>query len=178
METTPSSHGNSHLNSNYSHKHGGKHDEGKALIPDSHNVRAERHSLPSLLQIKTRSKSEPATSPFDFMQFLAQHVKGLFWQLKATFATSQSCRKRAIASPDPCSPMTNSAPLPTLFSVELLDEKEEPFSDRPEFSSIIMCRPIKAHAFTISTGMLGPNRNQLTEDHWLFPSTRRRKRHV
>ena len=31
------------------------------------------------------------------------------WQLKATFATSQSCRKRAIVSPDVCSPMTNNA---------------------------------------------------------------------
>ena len=76
------------------------------------------------------------------------------WQLKASFATSQSCRKRAIVSPDPCSPMTNNASLPTLFSSELLDDIEEPFSERPGFSSIIMCRPIKAHAFTVSTGML------------------------
>ena len=38
------------------------------------------------------------------------------WQLEATFATSQSCRKKAIASPDLCSPMTNNATLPTLFS--------------------------------------------------------------
>ena len=41
------------------------------------------------------------------------------WQLEATFANSQSCRKRAIASPNLCSPMTNNAPLPALFSLEL-----------------------------------------------------------
>ena len=40
-------------------------------------------------------------------------------QLKATFATFQSCRKSAIASPDPCSPVANNAPLSTLFSLEL-----------------------------------------------------------
>ena len=42
------------------------------------------------------------------------------WQPKATCATSQSHRRWAIASPDPCSPMTNKAPLPTLFSLEPL----------------------------------------------------------
>ena len=88
------------------------------------------------------------------------------WQLKATFATFQSCTKRAIVPPDPCSPMTNNALLPTLFSLELLHEKEEPLSVRQEFSSAIMCKPTKAHAFTDSTGMLGPN--QLPEDHQLF----------
>ena len=31
-----------------------------------------------LLQNKTRLESEPATPPFDVMQFLAQHVQG-FW---------------------------------------------------------------------------------------------------
>ena len=81
------------------------------------------------------------------------------WQLKATFATSQSCRKRAIVSPDPCCLMTNNASLPTLFFLlEILDETEEPMSDRQEVSSAIVCKPIKAHAFTASTGMLGPNR--------------------
>ena len=77
------------------------------------------------------------------------------WQLDATFATSQSCRKREILSPDPRSPVTHDASLPTLFSLELLDETEEPLSQ--EFSSAIMCKPTKAHAFTASTGMLGPN---------------------
>ena len=71
---------------------------------------------------------------------------------------SQFCRKWAIMSPDPCSPMTDKAPLPTLFSLELLEEKEESLSIRHESSSAIMCKPTKAHAFTASTGMLGPNR--------------------
>ena len=62
-------------------------------------------------------------------------------------------------SPDPCSPMTNNASLPTLFSLELLDETKEPLSDRQEFSSAIMCKPTKAHAFTFSAEMLSPNRN-------------------
>ena len=80
------------------------------------------------------------------------------WVPKATFATSQSWRKRATVSPDPCGPMTNSASLPTLFPPDLLDETEEPLSDRQEVSSAIMCKPIKAHAFTLSAEMLGPNR--------------------
>ena len=54
--------------------------------------------------------------------------------------------------------MTNSASLPTLCSPELLDDTEDPLSDRQEFSSAIMCKPIKAHAFTCSAEMLGPNR--------------------
>ena len=78
--------------------------------------------------------------------------------VNATFATSQSCRKRETLSLGPCSPMTCSASLPALFSLELLDETKEPLSDRQEFSSDIMCNPTTAHAFTASTGMLGPNR--------------------
>ena len=65
---------------------------------------------------------------------------------------------RRLPLPDPCSPMTNNASLPTLFSPKPLDDTEEPLSDRQAFSSAIMCRPIKAHDFTVSTGMLGPNR--------------------
>ena len=61
-------------------------------------------------------------------------------------------------SPDPCSMMTYSASSPTLSSHELLDDTEDPLSDRQAFSSAIMCRPIQAHAFAVSTGMLGPNR--------------------
>ena len=61
-------------------------------------------------------------------------------------------------SRDPCSPMTNNASLPTLFSLELSDETEKPLSDCQEFYSDIMCKPTKAHAFTASTAMLGPNR--------------------
>ena len=64
--------------------------------------------------------------------------------------------RRAIVSPDPCSPMTNSASLSTLFSPELLDDTEEPLSDQV-FSSAIICKPIEAHAFTFSAEMLGPN---------------------
>ena len=45
---------------------------------------------------------------------------------------------------------------PTVFSSELLDDTKEPSFDRAKFSSI-MCRPIKARAFPVSTGMLGPN---------------------
>ena len=37
-------------------------------------------------------------------------------------------------SPDPCNPMTNNASLPTLSLSELHDDKEEPFSDRPDFA--------------------------------------------
>ena len=84
------------------------------------------------------------------------------WQLKATFATSQSCWKRAIVSPDPCNPMTNNVSLPTLFSSELLEETEEPFSDRPDFSSIIICRPINCRCFSfplrITLGTRQPRR--------------------
>ena len=45
------------------------------------------------------------------------------------------------------------SPDPTLFSPELLDDTEDPLSDRQAFSSAVMCRPTKAHAFTVSTGM-------------------------
>ena len=48
----------------------------------------------------------------------------------------------------------------TLFSPELLDETEEPLSDRQEFSSAIMCKPIKAHAFAVPAEMLSPNRTR------------------
>ena len=85
-------------------------------------------------------------------------VSNAFWQLRATFATSQSCRIREMLSPDPCNPMTHSGSLPTLPSYEPLDDTEEPLSDRQAFSSAIMCRPSKAHAFTVSAGTLGPNR--------------------
>ena len=51
------------------------------------------------------SKTKPTTSPFYFVQFLAQHVRATS-QLRATFATSKSCKGWAIASPDPCSPMS------------------------------------------------------------------------
>ena len=64
--------------------------------------------------------------------------------------------------------MTYSASLPTLSSHEILDDAEEPLSDRQAFSSATMCRPIKAHAFTVSTGNAGPKPNQLTEDPRLF----------
>ena len=159
--------------SNHSHEHGGKHGEGKALIPDSHNVHTETNfernrpansaqrdmSYTSFSFCKTRRAQNPSQPRFLSTSYISWHTMSrAIWQLKATFATSQSCRKRAILSQDPCSPMTNNASLPTLLSSELLDDTEEPFSDSPEFYSIIMCRPIKAHAFTASTEMLGPNR--------------------
>ena len=112
--------------STYSHKHGGKHDEGKALIPDSHNVDTETTlegnrpanstqkdmSFTSFPFCKTRRAQNPAQPRILSTSCNSWHnMSRATWQLKATFATSQSCRKRAIVSPDPCSPMTNSASL-------------------------------------------------------------------
>ena len=65
--------------------------------------------LPLLAKDRTRSEAEPAALPFDVMQLLTYAI----WQPKATFATSQFCKKWAITSPDPCSPTTNSAPSPS-----------------------------------------------------------------
>ena len=58
---------------------------GGALIPDGHNVRCNKieklrqngsaHKGLSLNR-QARSETKPTTSPFDFMQFLAQHVQG------------------------------------------------------------------------------------------------------
>ena len=49
----------------------------------------------------------------------------LFGSSGLPFATSQSCRKSGILSPDPCSPMTQNGSLPTLFSLELLNRTED-----------------------------------------------------
>ena len=68
---------------------------------------------------------------------------GLYGSSRLPLPTSQSCRKRAFVSPDPCNPMTNNASLPTLFSSELLATHRSQFSDRQAFSSAIMCRPIQ-----------------------------------
>ena len=156
----------SHLSpSNYSHEHGDKPDEGKALIQtatlfplkQTSLLSSEGHVIASFLFYKTRRAQNPnqprllSTSCNSWPS-----MSGAIWQLKATFATSQSCRKRAIVLSDPCSPMTNKAPLPTLFSLELLDEKEEPLSDHLELSSIVMCRPIKVTSTTGYWAQTGP----------------------
>ena len=82
------------------------------------------------------------------MHFLAQRVQGYMAAPGYLSHLPVMKEEGAMVSPDPCSPITNSVSLPTLFSPELLDEKEEPLSDRQEFSSAIMCKPIEAHAFT------------------------------
>ena len=87
---------------------------------------------------------------------------------KATFATSQSCRKKAIVSPDPCSPMTNNASLPTLFSHELLDDAEEPFSDRPAFLLNHQVQTVQSTRFHCFDWDAGRKPNQLTEAPELF----------
>ena len=117
-------------------------------------------SLASFLFCKTRRAQNPNQPRLLSTSCNSWHnMSRAIWQLKATLATFQSCRKRAIVLPDPCSPMTNNAPVPTLFSSELVDdEKEEPLSIRHESSSINMWRPTKAHAFIFSTGKLVPNR--------------------
>ena len=78
------------------------------------------------------------------------HAKNKFNTLKNS--QPQTSAKEARASFHTPSHLleSNNASLPTLFSSELLDDPEEPFSDRPEVASNVMCRPTKAHA---STGM-------------------------
>ena len=65
----------------YPSKHNcGKHDEGNALIPDSHNVHCNKiwktqTNRFGLLSRQARSETQPTTSLFNFMQFLAQVVQ-------------------------------------------------------------------------------------------------------
>ena len=121
------------------------------------------------LSLNRQARSE--RNQTNHVSFRLHAIPGTTWamlQLRATFATSQSCRKWAILSPDLCSPMTNKAPLPTSFSFKLLDEKEETLSIRQESSSAMMCNPTKAHAFTCFNWDAGPKPNQLPEDHRLF----------
>ena len=48
--------------------------------------------------------------------FISWHsMSRAMWQLSATFANSQSCKKREILSPDPCNPMTCNASLHTFL---------------------------------------------------------------
>ena len=84
------------------------------------------------------------------------------WQLKATFATSQSCRKRAIVSPHPCSPTTNNTSLPTLFSLELHDDTEEQFPDRPEIFLNHHVQTDQGTCFSLLRLGCWPNPNQLS----------------
>ena len=79
--------------SNYSHKNCGKLKEKD----QSTQLRGTCHSLPS----PSRLESEPAASPVDSMQFLAQHVQG-YMAAQGYLCHLQSCKKRAIVSPDPC----------------------------------------------------------------------------
>ena len=148
-------------------KHSGPHGEGRALIPEQPKCSLKQNlrdmSKPAQLTVTCRSTDRLFQKPnqprlLSTSKNSWHSISNAIWQLRATFATSQSCRKREILSPDPCSPMTKNASLPTFFSLELLDKTEEPLSDCQEFSSSIMCKPTKAHAFTASTGMLGPNR--------------------
>ena len=158
-------------------KHSGQHGEGRALITKQPKCSFKQNlrdsSKPAQLTGACRSTDRLVQKPNQprllSTSYNSWHsMSDAVWQLRATFATSQSCRKRAIASPDPCSPMTNNAPLATLCSLELLDEKDESLSIRQESSSAIMCKPTKAHSFTASTGDAGPKPNQLPEDHRLF----------
>ena len=76
-------------------------------------------------------------------------------QLNATFAASQSCKKMAIVSPDPCSPMTNNASLPTFFrSPGILLNHHEQTDQGTCF-----------HCFDWDAGT---KPTQLAEDHRLF----------
>ena len=98
------------------------------------------------------------------------------WQLGATRPTSQSSRKRVITSLDQFCPTTSRARkrrrshiLPShrhRYSTQGFlgshtshmspNSGEESLFDRRAFSSAIVCKPIKAHAFTASAEMQGP----------------------
>ena len=162
----------SHLSpSNYSHEHGDKPDEGKALIPDSHNVHTETklkgNSPASSAQkemsftspsAKTRRAQNPNQPRLLSTSCNSWHcMSRAIWQLRATCATSQPCRNWALVLSDPCSPMTNKAPLPTLFSLELRKGGVAVHPPGVLLGHHVQT-PTKAHASTASTGMLGPNR--------------------
>ena len=68
--------------------------------------------------------------------FIPRHsMSKPIWQLSATFANSQSCKKREILSPDPCNTLTRNASLHTLPSREPLEDTLSVF--RPNFASAL-----------------------------------------
>ena len=96
------------------------------------------------LNRQTRSETKPTTSPSDFMQFLAQHVQGY------VAAQGHLCHLPVLKQMGNCvvgsvQPVTNNAPLPTLFSLELLDEKEESISISP---GVLLCHRVQPNQGT------------------------------
>ena len=135
----------------------------------AHSAHKDRSFTSFPFTNKTRQESKPATSPFDIVKFLASHVQrkmaaqGYLRHLPVLQEEGNS-----IVSPDPCSPTTNNASLPTLFSLELLDETEEPLFRPP---GILLGHHVQTdqgtcfHCFGLGCWA---KTNQLPEDHRLF----------
>ena len=119
----------------------GKHDKGKALIPDCHNVHLQQNwkTQPNRLTSQGLSLNRLArseTKPTNHVSFRLHAIPGTTCpRLRGT--SMPPSRKRR-------------------FCRRSLEDTEEPLSDRHELSSATSATPTKAHAFTASTGMLGP----------------------
>ena len=85
----------------------------KALISDSHHVdqqkKLKESDQPTQLRRTCHSLPSPSNTRLTWQPHICQvsciswHSRSrAMWQLSATFANSQSCRKREILSPGPC----------------------------------------------------------------------------
>ena len=104
-------------------KHNGQHGEGRVLITKQPQCSLKQNFNDSdkLAQLTGACRSidrlvqkpnRPRLLSTSYNSWYS--MSNAIWQLKATFATSQSCKKREILSPDPCNPMTYNASLLTL----------------------------------------------------------------
>ena len=133
-------------------------------------------SLPSSSAKQDAFRTRTSRVSFRLHAIPGTACPGLYGSFKATYATSQSCRKRAIVLPDPCGQRRTTRHYPTLFSSELLDDTEEPFSDHPEFSSMNHVQTDQGtcfHLFDWDT----PKPDQLHEDIFALSSKGKRRAH-